>query len=102
MDTQSSEAPHDMGDANARQLVWFLVPSSDICGGGLLSISYFRAEAQTLLGGPGVAIVATTYPNAPTLKKYTAFPNSMHIFSFTEIITHFKRACHYSHPGVFL
>jgi hypothetical protein len=94
MATQSSEAPHDMGDANARQLVWFLVPSWDICNGGLLSISYFHAETQMLLGGPGIAVVASTYPNAPTLKKYTAFPNSMDIFSFTEIITHFKSVEH--------
>ena len=85
-----SEVPCGMGDANARKLVWFLVPSWDVCGGGLLSISYFHAETQMLLGGPGVAIVASTYPNAPTLKKYTAFPNSMDIFSFSEVITHFK------------
>src|SRR6516164_6956031 len=91
-----------MGDANARKLVWFLVPSWDVllglgsrgsCG-GLLSISYFHAETQMLLGGPGVAVVASTYPNAPTLKKYTAFPNSMHIFSFTEVITHFRSVEH--------
>src|SRR6516165_9561669 len=90
----ASEAPRDMGDASARKLVWFLVPSWDICGGGLLSISYFHAETQMLLGGPGVAIVASTYPNAPILKKYTAFPNSMHIFSFTEVITHFRSVEH--------
>src|SRR6516162_3588682 len=88
------EASRDMGDANARKLVWFLVPSWDVCGGGLLSISYFHAETQILLGGLGVAIVASTYPNAPTLKKYTAFPNSMDIFSFTEVITHFKSVEH--------
>src|SRR6516164_3945717 len=88
------EASRDMGDANARKLVWFLVPSWDVCGGGLLSISYFHAETQVLLGGPGVAVVASTYPNAPTLKKYTAFPNSMDIFSFTEVITHFKSVHH--------
>jgi hypothetical protein len=86
----ASEASRDMGDANARKLVWFLVPSWDVCGGGLLSISYFHAETQMLLGGPGVAVVASTYPNAPTLKKYTAFPNSMDIFSFSEIVTYFK------------
>jgi len=90
----ASEASRDIGDANARKLVWFLVPSWDICGGGLLSISYFHAETQMLLGGPGVAVVASTYPNAPTLKKYTAFPNSMDIFSFTEVITHFKSVDH--------
>src|SRR5215470_8667800 len=66
------EAPRDMGDANARKLIWFLVPSWDVCGGGLLSICYFHAETRMLLGGLGVAIVASTYPNAPTLKKYTA------------------------------
>src|SRR6516162_8448186 len=88
------EASRDMGDANARKLVWFLVPSWDVCGGGLLSISYFHAETQVLLGGPGVAIVASTYPNAPTLQRYTAFPNSMDIFSFTEVITHFKSVDH--------
>jgi hypothetical protein len=66
------------------------VPSWDVCGGGLLSITYFHAETQMLLGGPGVAVVASTYPNAPTLKKYTAFPNSMDIFSFSEIVTYFK------------
>ena len=90
----ASEASRDIGDANARKLVWFLVPSWDVCGGGLLSISYFHAETQMLLGGLGVAIVASTYPNAPTLKKYTAFPNSMDIFSFTEVITHFKSVDH--------
>ena len=89
-----SEVPCGMDDANARKLVWFLVPSWDVCGGGLLSISYFHAETQMLLGGPGVAIIASTYPNAPTLKKYTAFPNSMDIFSFTEVITHFKSVDH--------
>jgi hypothetical protein len=83
-----------MGDANARKLVWFLVPSWDVCGGGLLSISYFHAETQVLLGGSGVAVVASTYPNAPTLQRYTAFPNSMDIFSFTEVITHFKSVHH--------
>jgi hypothetical protein len=90
----ASEARRDMGDASARKLVWFLVPSWDICGGGLLSISYFHAETQMLLGGPAVAVVASTYPNAPTLKKYTAFPNSMDIFSFTEVISHFKSVEH--------
>ena len=89
-----SEVPCGIGDANARKLVWFLVPSWDVCGGGLLSISYFHAETQMLLGGPDVAVVASTYPNAPTLKKYTAFPNSMDIFSFTEVITHFKSVEH--------
>src|SRR6516225_9167777 len=88
------EASRDMGDANARKLVWFLVPSWDVRGGGLLSISYFHAETQVLLGGPGVAVVASTYPNAPTLQRYTAFPNSMDIFSFTEVITHFKSVDH--------
>ena len=90
----ASEASRDMGDANARKLVWFLVPSWDVCGGGLLSISYFHAETRMLLGGPGVAVVASTYPNAPTLKKYTAFPNSMDIFSFAEIVTYFKSVEH--------
>src|SRR5215467_5732967 len=90
----ASEAPRDLGNANARKLVWFLVPSWDICGGGLLSISYFHAETQVLLGGPGVAVVASTYPNAPTVKKYTSFPNSMDIFSFTEVITHFNSVDH--------
>jgi hypothetical protein len=90
----ASEAPRDMGDANARKLVWFLVPSWDICGGGLLSICYFHAETRVLLSGPDVAVVASTYPNAPTLKKYTAFPNSMDIFSFAEIVTYFKSVAH--------
>src|SRR6516162_7115147 len=89
-----SDVPCGMGDANARKLVWFLVPSWDVCGGGLLSISYFHAETQMLLGGPGVAVVASTYPNAPTMKKYTAFPNSMDIFSFPEVISHFKSVEH--------
>ena len=89
-----SEAPRDMGDANARKLVWFLVPSWDICGGGLMSICYFYAETRTVLAGSDVAVVASTYPNAPTLKKYTAFPNSMDIFSFAEIVTYFKSVEH--------
>jgi hypothetical protein len=84
----------DLGDANARKLVWFLVPSWDVCGGGLLSICYFHAETRMLLSGPDVAVVASTYPNAPTLKKYTAFPNSMDIFSFSEIVTYFKSIEH--------
>jgi hypothetical protein len=90
----ASEAPRDLGNANARKLVWFLVPSWDICAGGLQSICYFHAETRMLLSGPGVAVVASTYPNAPTLKKYTAFPNSMEIFSFTEVITHFMSVEH--------
>jgi hypothetical protein len=90
----ASEASRDMGDANARKLIWFLVPSWDVCGGGLLSISYFYEETRMLLGSPGVAVVASTYPNAPTLKKYTAFPNSMDIFSFGEIVTYFKSVEH--------
>jgi hypothetical protein len=89
-----AEAPRDMGDANARKLVWFLVPSWNICNGGLLSICHFHAETRTLLSGPDVAAVASTYPNAPTLKKYTAFPNSMDIFSFAEVVTHFKSVDH--------
>jgi hypothetical protein len=88
------EASRDMGNANARKLIWFLVPSWDVCGGGLLSISYFHTETRMLLGSPGVAVVASTYPNAPTLKKYTAFPNSMDIFSFGEIVTYFKSVEH--------
>src|SRR6516164_4407578 len=90
----ASEAPRDLGNANARKLVWYLVPSWDICGGGLLSICYFHAETRMLLSGPDVAVVASTYPNAPTLKKYTAFPNSMDIFSFAEIVTYFKSVEH--------
>jgi hypothetical protein len=89
-----AEAPRDMGDANARKLVWFLVPSWDVCGGGLLSICYFHAETRTLLSGPDVAVIASTYPKASTLKKYTAFPNSMDIFTFAEIVTHFKSVEH--------
>ena len=89
-----AEAPRDMGDANARKLIWFLVPSWDVCGGGLLSICYFHAETRMLLSGRDVAVVASTYPNAPTLKKYTAFPNSMDIFSFAEIVTYFKSVEH--------
>jgi hypothetical protein len=89
-----AEAPRDMGDANARKLVWFLVPSWDICGGGLLSICYFHAETRMLLSDPEVAVVASTYPNASTLKKYTAFPNSMDIFSFAEVVTYFKSVEH--------
>jgi hypothetical protein len=88
------EAPRDMGNANARKLIWFLVPSWDVCGGGLLSICYFHAETRMLLSGPDVAVVASTYPNAPTLKKYTSFPNSMDIFSFAEIVTYFKSVEH--------
>ena len=90
----ASEGSRDIGDGNARKLVWFLVPSWDICRGGLLSISYFHAETRMLLSGPDVAVVASTYPNAPTLKKYTAFPNSMDIFSFAEIVTYFKSVEH--------
>ena len=47
-----------------------------------------------LQSGSDVAVVASTYPNASSLKKYTAFPNSMDIFSFTEVITHFKSVEH--------
>jgi hypothetical protein len=89
-----AEAPRGMGDPNARKLVWFLVPSWDVCCGGLLVICHFNAETRMLLSGPDVAVVASTYPNAPTLKKYTAFPNSMDIFSFAEVVTYFKSVEH--------
>jgi hypothetical protein len=83
-----------MGDTNARKLVWFLVPSWDACGGGVMSICHFHAETQKLLGSRDVAIVASTYPNAPILKKYTAFANTMDIFSFAEIVIHFNAVEH--------
>jgi hypothetical protein len=89
-----TDASRDMGDANARKLIWFLVPSWDVCGGGLLNICYFNAETRMLLSGSDVAVVASTYPDAPTLKKYTAFLNSMDIFSFAEVISHFKSVEH--------
>ena len=50
----ASEASRDMGDANARKLVWFLVPSWDVCGGGLLSITYFHAELRCYLAAPAL------------------------------------------------
>jgi hypothetical protein len=83
-----------MGDANARKLIWFLVPSWNAVGGGLMSICSFHAETRMLLGGPDVAVVASTYPSHPTLKKYTGFANSMDIFSFSEVVTHFKSVEH--------
>src|SRR5262249_2731126 len=66
---QQVDAPRDIGDANARKLVWFLVPSWNAVGGGLMSICFFYAETRMLLGGPDVAVVASTYPDHPTLKK---------------------------------
>ena len=80
---QQADAPRDMGDANARKLIWFLVPSWDAAAGGVMSICSVHAETRMLLGGPDVAVVASTYPDHPTLKKYTGFANSMDIFSFS-------------------
>ena len=91
---QQADAPRDMGDANVRKLVWFLVPSWDVAGGGVISICSFHAESRVLIGRPNVAIVASTYPNSPILKKYTKFPNSMDIFSFAEVVTFFKSVEH--------
>jgi hypothetical protein len=91
---QAADALRDMGDTNARKLVWFLVPSWDVCGGGVMSICHFHAETQKLLGGRDVAVVASTYPNAPILKKYTAFTNSMDIFSFAEVVINFNAVEH--------
>ena len=91
---QQADAPRDMGDANARKLIWFLVPSWDAAAGGVMSICSIHAETRMLLGGPDVAVVASTYPDHPTLKKYTGFANSMDIFSFSEVVTHFKSVEH--------
>jgi hypothetical protein len=83
-----------MGAPDARKLVWFLAPSLNYVGGGMMSICSFHAETRRLLGGPDVAVVASTYPNHPILKKYTGFANSMDIFSFAEVVTHFKSVEH--------
>jgi len=91
---QAANALCDMGNTNARKLVWFLVPSWHVHGGGVMSICHFHAETQKLLGGRDVAVVASTYPNAPVLKKYTAFANSMDIFSFAEVVINFKTVEH--------
>jgi hypothetical protein len=91
---QAADALRDMGDTNARKLVWFLVPSWIVRGGGVMSICHFHAETQKLLGGRDVAVVASTYPNAPILKKYTAFANSMDIFSFAEVVINFNAVEH--------
>jgi hypothetical protein len=91
---QQVDAPRDMGDANARKLVWFLVPSWNVVGGGVMSICSFHAETRMLLGGADVAVVASTYPNSPILKKYTGFANSMDIFSFADVVTYFKSVEH--------
>src|SRR5262245_51127298 len=85
--SQQTDAPRDIGNQNANKLVWFLVPSWNVCGGGVMSICHFYAETRMALSGSDVAVVASTYPNATTLKKYTAFPNSMDIFSFAEIVS---------------
>ncbi len=82
------------GPRNTRKLIWFLVPSFDVANGGVMSICRFHAETKTLPGGVGVTVVASTYPNAPVLTKYTRFKNSMEIFSFAEIITHFHSVEH--------
>jgi hypothetical protein len=92
--SQQTNVPRDIGNANADKVVWFLVPSWNVCGGGVMSICHFYAETRMALGGPDVAVVASTYPDAPLLKKYTAFPNSMDIFSFAEVVTHFKSVDH--------
>jgi hypothetical protein len=89
-----TDATTAMGNASARKLVWFLVPSEDFGTGGVISISYFHAETRRLLSGPDVAVVASTYPNAPILRKYTRFPNSMDIFSFDEVVTYFRSVEH--------
>ena len=91
---QQADATPALGNANARKLVWFLVPSEDFGTGGVISISYFHAETRRLLSGPDVAVVASTYPNAPILRKYTRFPNSMDIFAFDEVMTYFKSIEH--------
>ena len=89
---QSRRATSETRDA--RKLIWFLVPSYDIANGGIMSICRFHAETDRLLSSRGVTVVASTYPNAQTLRKYTRFENSMEIFSFAEIITHFNSVEH--------
>jgi hypothetical protein len=91
---QQADATPAMGNAHARKLVWFLVPSEDFGTGGVISISYFHAETRMLLSGSDIAVVASTYPNAPILRKYTRFPNSMDIFAFDEVVAYFKSVEH--------
>ena len=43
---QQADAPRDMGDANARKLIWFLVPSWDAAAGGVMSICSIHAETS--------------------------------------------------------
>ena len=91
---QADDATPAMGNGDARKLVWFLVPSEDFGTGGVISISYFHAETRSLLSGSDIAVVASTYPNAPILRKYTRFPNSMDIFAFDEVVAYFKSVEH--------
>lgn len=83
-----------MGNWAARRLVWFLVPSEDKVGGGVMSICSIHEETRKLLDAPDVAVVASTYPNFPRLAKYTGFLNTMKIFAFASVRNHFHSPSH--------
>ena len=55
---EAAGALPDMGNANARKLVWFLTGPEDICCGGFMNLCHFHAETRMLLGAPGVAVCA--------------------------------------------
>lgn len=73
-----------------KDLIIFLVPGCDDVNGGILSISSIYEESIKLKYIHQSEVILCSFPNGPTLLKYTKFSNNNHIFNFYLVLNYFR------------
>lgn len=71
-------------------LIVFLTPGVDTINGGILSICSVYIESLNLKEVHRSEVLLCTPPGDPPLPKYTRFSNSIDLFSFILVLSHFK------------
>ncbi|MGA2387235.1 MAG: hypothetical protein ABSG33_11980 [Candidatus Bathyarchaeia archaeon] len=78
-------------DGDAKRLIIFLAPGSDIVNGGVLSISSIFEETEKLKAVHGAETLLCNYPGDPPLLKYTKFANDNILFCFSQVLKYFDK-----------
>ena len=79
---------------NVERLIILLTPGKDIVNGGIMSICSIYEETRTIYQIHGAEAVMCTVPGDPILLRYTRFKNSVHLYRFSQVLSHFKNLQH--------
>jgi hypothetical protein len=80
----------DRFPANYSNLIILLSPGKDTINGGILSICSVYTESLNLRDVHRSEVVMCTLPGDSPLSRYTRFDNTIDLFSFTLVLSHFR------------